>query len=84
MSNEDKLLAQLKLLQEDHPSVTNKDVDVLFMEIAPFMRTEEDDQNSRQIQELEAGGVDNWEWYGEVDWHYVETGLREDDEPDSD
>lgn len=30
----------------------------------------------RKLWELESGGVDNWSWYDEIDWGYIETGVR--------
>lgn len=39
-------------------------------------------QAMREVCELDAGGVDNWVGYDEIDWTYVRTGKREGEEQD--
>ena len=47
-----------------------------------ILRSEYEDllRERRELAALEAGGVDNWVGYEYVDWHWVATGERLDDD----
>lgn len=34
-------------------------------------------ESSARYDALEEMGVDNWQWYGEVDWYQVEEDIKE-------
>lgn len=35
--------------------------------------------DSRKLLELEVQGVDNWSGYDYIDWEYINTGVRNDE-----
>lgn len=40
-------------------------------------------ENNAKFIALEAGGVDNWEWYGESLWDYLKEGYDEADDDEA-
>lgn len=49
---------------------------VLALTGAGLLLTEQGQEDLRKLEELEVNGVDNWSGYDEIDWDYVETGVR--------